>query len=213
MAATDHNDHLAGFSNYGPTSVDLAAPGVDILSTMPGGGYGILSGTSMATPHVAGVAALVRDLHPTWSYQQINDMLLATVDPIAALDGITVTGGRLNAAAAATGTPPPDTTGPRVNPAPRPASSRRRQQPPRGIQRGGRQLRRDRHRQLHRPGRINPILSVLPVDGSNGRQFDVTFASQAAEGTYTMVIGPGDLQDSSGNEMDQDRDGNQGEDR
>ena len=64
VAATDHYDNLASFSNFGATTVDLAAPGVDILSTMPGGSYGLNSGTSMAAPHVAGVLALVRDLHP-----------------------------------------------------------------------------------------------------------------------------------------------------
>ena len=117
VAATDHNDQLAWFSNYGATSVDLAAPGEDIYSTFPtywtqamfdyglSTDYGSLDGTSMATPHVAGVAALIRDLHPDWSAQQVKDMLLDTVDPIASVDGITVTGGRLNAAAAITGTP------------------------------------------------------------------------------------------------------------
>src|SRR5262249_51636475 len=78
VAATDQNDQLASFSDYGAASVDLAAPGVNILSTVPKtgplgdpSGYAYLSGTSMATPHVVGVAALVRDLHPGWTYAQV----------------------------------------------------------------------------------------------------------------------------------------------
>jgi subtilisin family serine protease len=119
VAATDHNDQLAYFSNYGASSVDLSAPGVDVYSTLPtylteamweyglGTEYGWLSGTSMATPHVAGAAALLRDLYPAWSAQQVKDRLLDTVDPLAGLEGFTVTGGRLNAASALTGTAVP----------------------------------------------------------------------------------------------------------
>ncbi|KKN76798.1 hypothetical protein LCGC14_0366650 [marine sediment metagenome] len=97
VAATDHNDSLASFSNWGATSVDLGAPGVDILSTTPGDTFGTKSGTSMATPHVAGVAALAWDMNPTATYQEIRDAIFAGADPIPSLDGITVTGGRLNA--------------------------------------------------------------------------------------------------------------------
>ncbi len=100
VAAVDHNDAKPLFSNYGATTVDLAAPGVDILSTVPNNGYGLNSGTSMASPHVAGVIALVRDLHPDWSYAQVINQVLQTVDPVSSMDGITVTGGRLNAAGA-----------------------------------------------------------------------------------------------------------------
>jgi subtilisin family serine protease len=100
VAATDRNDRLASFSNYGLTTVDLAAPGIDILSTTPHNTYNVLSGTSMAAPHVTGVVALVWGLHPNWTYTQVIHQLLSTVDLLPGLRGKTVTGGRLNAAAA-----------------------------------------------------------------------------------------------------------------
>jgi subtilisin family serine protease len=115
VAATDANDFLATFSNYGATTVDIAAPGVDILSTLPGGGYGLNSGTSMATPHVAGVIALVRDLHPEWTYDQVIQQVLSTVDPLPQLVGLVATGGRLNAAAAVGNPAPPDPPPPPVS--------------------------------------------------------------------------------------------------
>jgi subtilisin family serine protease len=210
VAATDHNDLRAGFSNYGATSVDLGAPGVDIYSSFPGGGYGYLSGTSMATPHVAGVAALIHDLHPTWGFDQIKNVLLSTVDPIPALDGVTVSGGRLNAFAAATGTPPPDINGPRVSVsspsgvAATPVSSLR-------VTFNEPVLNFDATDivSFTGPGGSIAIIDVVPLTG--GRQFDVTFATQTAEGAYSMVMGPGDIQDAAGNLMDQDRDGNPGE--
>ncbi len=98
VAATDDDDQLASFSNYGATSVDLAAPGVGILSTVVGNGYASFNGTSMATPHVAGAAGMLMALHPEASLADIKEAILSTVDPIAALDGRMVTGGRLNLA-------------------------------------------------------------------------------------------------------------------
>jgi subtilisin family serine protease len=100
VAALDRNDELAKFSNYGPKSVAIAAPGVDILSTWLGDAYEEKSGTSMATPVVAGVAALVLAEHPRMSVDDLRKKLLASTDPIVALKGKTVTGGRINAAKA-----------------------------------------------------------------------------------------------------------------
>jgi subtilisin family serine protease len=98
VAATDRNDVLASFSNYGATSVDLAAPGVSILSTVPGGGYASYNGTSMATPHVSGAAALALAVDPTLSVAELRAVILDTVDGKPGLAGKMVTGGRLNVA-------------------------------------------------------------------------------------------------------------------
>lgn len=100
VAALDRNDELAKFSNYGVKSVAIAAPGVDILSTWLGNEYEEKSGTSMATPVVAGVAALIVAENPRISVEQLKKRLLASVDPIVALNGKIATGGRVNAAKA-----------------------------------------------------------------------------------------------------------------
>ncbi|HZI92655.1 MAG TPA: S8 family serine peptidase, partial [Patescibacteria group bacterium] len=102
VAATDHNDAVASFSNYGAVSVDVAAPGVNILSTQPGGGYQVLSGTSMATPHVAGVAALLKSRFPNIPAAQLKFAIMNFADQKPALNPLTgnrpvASGGRLNA--------------------------------------------------------------------------------------------------------------------
>ena len=108
VAATNNTDGLASFSNYGATSVDVGAPGVDIASTYSGSNYVWASGTSMASPHVAGVVALVYAANPGWTAQDVIDRVLSTARPVGSLSGKTVTGGVVNAAAALSGaTPPP----------------------------------------------------------------------------------------------------------
>jgi subtilisin family serine protease len=97
VAATDDHDALASFSNYGATTVDLAAPGVNILSTTPGNTYSVFSGTSMATPHVAGALGLVFGRFPNIGHMDAKNLILNFVDHKASLAGKCLTGGRLNA--------------------------------------------------------------------------------------------------------------------
>jgi len=97
IASTTHTDDMSGFSQWGLTSVDMGAPGSAILSTVPGGGYDSFSGTSMATPHVAGVAALVLSVNPDLNVLELKNLLMNSGDDNAALAGKTVSGKRLNA--------------------------------------------------------------------------------------------------------------------
>ena len=136
VGATTADDTRAGFSNYGTTSVDLSAPGQDIVSAYlrghesvlgryfgTGDGYEIMEGTSMASPHVAGAAALAASMQPGWAGAQLRSVLLEGADRLPALAGASLTGGRLNAAAAvriaaglpaAPGGPEPGPLGPEV---------------------------------------------------------------------------------------------------
>lgn len=111
VAATDRKDRLAGFSNWGEESVDIAAPGADIYSTLPRGRYGTKSGTSMATPHVSGAAALLLCEFPQLSNAEVKERLLSRSDPIDSLKG-KVAHGRLNVGQALeTDTVPPANPG------------------------------------------------------------------------------------------------------
>ena len=94
VMSTDKYDNKSGFSNWGPTSVDLGAPGSDILSCKLGGGYKYASGTSMATPHVVGACALLWSMNQMLSNSEVKDILLQTVDET--LPGLCVSQGRLN---------------------------------------------------------------------------------------------------------------------
>lgn len=209
VAATDHDDQLAVFSNYGATTVDLGAPGVGILSTTRNDTYSVFNGTSMATPHVTGTVALLADLQPTWTSQQIISHLLATVDPIDVLQGNSVTGGRLNVEAALL----PDTSGPRVvgiNPT--------------AVYESFNSVRIAFNEPIdvstfsladieRFDGPSGPVLptELNLVDGTGGRRFDLVFQTQIELGSYAIEIGP-NLTDLPGNLMNQDADGSNGED-
>jgi subtilisin family serine protease len=108
VAATTNTDGLASFSNYGAHTVHLGAPGVTILSTIRNGDYGFYSGTSMATPHVSGAAALVLSQCPS-STTTLKDVLVGSVQPVTALASRTISGGRLdvNSAIRSCVAPPP----------------------------------------------------------------------------------------------------------
>ncbi len=103
VAALDRNDRLAGFSNFGIKTVHIAAPGKDILSTWLNGAYREASGTSMATPYVSGVAALIIASEPNITMAKLRERLLSTADKIDSLDGKVATGGRICAANAIAG--------------------------------------------------------------------------------------------------------------
>ncbi|HZY87080.1 MAG TPA: S8 family serine peptidase [Gemmataceae bacterium] len=191
VAASDNKDNLANFTNYGPHTVDLAAPGVNILSTQPGGGYTAWTGTSQATPHVTGVLALVWAEHPTWSYAQVIHQVLSTVDKLPSMQGKLISGGRLDAAAAVgnvTQQPTPQVTGSSaggpatnelndirvtVNVALDPASFS-----PAAVSLTG------------PGGQAIAVSAVQPVAGAGNRAFDVIFPTQTAAGTYTLKLGP-----------------------
>jgi thermitase len=110
VAATDINNHLIRSSNWGKTKVDVTAPGENIFSTLPGGRYGFMTGTSQATAFVTGIAALLLAHDPTLTPAKIKDIIRASVDAYPELKDKVASGGRVNARKAllALGiTPPP----------------------------------------------------------------------------------------------------------
>ncbi|MEO5368039.1 MAG: S8 family serine peptidase, partial [Magnetococcus sp. WYHC-3] len=96
VAATDSRDQLAFFSCYGLTTVDIGAPGLNVWSCKPRNSYQYLAGTSMATPHVAGACALALSVAPYASAEGLKAMIMACAEPVPALAGKCVTGGRLD---------------------------------------------------------------------------------------------------------------------
>jgi subtilisin-like proprotein convertase family protein len=211
VAATDRFDRLASFSNYGATTVDLAAPGVSILSTTRNNTYSTFSGTSMATPHVSGAMALVWAANPTLTYRDVIDKVLNSVDKLSTLTGKVATGGRLNVAKALGAGAGPDVSGPRV------VSSVWS-----GTGNGVSQVQFTFSESIAAstftkadvtsftgPGGASLLSRITSVSGS-GTTWTVTFSSQTIAGTYSMTIGP-DIRDPAGNRMDQNGNGVKGE--
>jgi subtilisin family serine protease len=198
VAATDQFDNLAGFSNYGPHSVALAAPGVNIYSTMPGKSYGTMSGTSVAVPQVTAVLALVWGQHPDWSYTQVINQVLSTVDPLPSLAGKTISGGRLDAAAALAENTKLKITN---------ASAR-------GPEYNTLSAVRVTFNEPANPTTFSPadvsfrgpsgatitVTGVIPVSGTGNTQFDILFPTQTVAGTYNLQVGP-NVTDAAGTAM------------
>ncbi len=214
VAATDSNDNLASFSNFGASSVTLAAPGVSILSTLRGNTYGYYSGTSMATPHVAGAIALYWGANPTLTYSQVIDKLKSSVDAISGLSGKVATGGRLNVANMFAATSPPTVApGPKVTAATYSGTA--------ATQLDKVRITFDRAIDAATftaadiasftgpSGAIATSYSIAPV-GTTGTQFDIGFAAQTTAGSYSLTFGP-DIRDTSGNQMNQNANGTAGE--
>ncbi len=211
VAAITSSGGLASYSNYGTGSVELAAPGSNVYSTLSNGNYGTMSGTSMAAPMVTGTIALVEAAHPSWSMSQVIDAVLDTVTPDPALNGKVTTGGVVNAGAAVANTAGPYVVSPtsggtitsgtgfaslqltfneEINPA---------TFTPDQVTLSG-------------PGGVIPTneVTVTVVSGSNDHEFQISFPAQNATGNYNLAVGP-DIQDWYGNDMNQNRNGSNGE--
>ena len=100
VAATDNNDALAGFSNWGQRTVHLAAPGVNVFTTAVGGGYTYIDGTSFSSPAVAGAVALLKAHKPGASAVEIREALINSSDLLPGMQGRVESGGRINVARA-----------------------------------------------------------------------------------------------------------------
>lgn len=213
VAATDRNDALASFSNYGATTVDIAAPGVSILSTTPNNTYSTYNGTSMATPHVTGVVALVWDRNPTWTYRQVINQVLSTADPVTGLSGKVATGGRLNAAKAiGAANITPDTTGPFIVTA---SPSLTVSAPVSSVTftfsepiAAGTFTAADVVSFTNATGQ-DIRSSITGVTGS-GTTWTVNFTQQVVNGYYPIIVGP-NITDLAGNLLDQNRNNVKGE--
>ena len=199
VVSTTSTDARSSFSNYGVNTTDIAAPGSSIYSTVPGGGYGTKSGTSMASPHVAGAIALYWDAVPGATATEVINRLKSTGDTVSGLTTVVPGGKRLNVGALlANLNPPPDTISPVVTAAAWTGTtslSSVRFTFSEAISAASFTL-------ADVAGFTGPNGAITPtaVTAVNATTFDVTFPTQTAAGTYTMVIGP-NITDTAGNAM------------
>ncbi len=206
VASVTSAGSLSEFSNFGVNTIDIAAPGSNILSTELGGDYVSLSGTSMATPYVAGVVSLVHGLFPNASAAWLVDRVLSTTRPLASLVGKVSTGGMVDAFSAVNTV---NVAGPRVvatsligdvvAPSDRVVFTFDRPIAANSFTTDDVSM-------------VGPAGPVLPTGVSriSDFQFEVVFPTQTAVGYYTINVGP-QIEDLLGRLMDQDRDGISGE--
>ncbi len=206
VASVDPGGSLSDFSNYGPNSVDIAAPGTDILSTVLGGDYVPWSGTSMATPHVGGVVSLLVGLFPDKSPEWLVDRVLSTAKPLAGLVGKTRTGGMVNAFSAVNS---PNVSGPRIVTA----------SPTGDVVTPTDRVVLTFDRPIAANSFTTDDVSIIGPDGSvvptgvsrlTDFVFEVVFPVQTTLGDYGVQVGP-EIEDTVGRLMDQDGDGITGE--
>jgi subtilisin family serine protease len=190
VASTSKSGALSSFSNYGIGTVDVAAPGEAILSTLPNNKYGQLSGTSMAAPEASGVLALIWSEHPTWTYSQVINQLLSTVQKDSQLTGKVTTGGIIDAGAAVGATP--------ANPAAPTVLSTQTSGPdrytlnlitvnfsqpidPATMTASAIQL-------IGPSGQPIALTSIRAVGGSNNTKWNLQFLTQNTPGTYSLQL-------------------------
>jgi subtilisin family serine protease len=208
VAATDSGGNLASWSNYGVGTVQLAAPGANILSTFDGS-YAFLSGTSMAAPFVTGTVALVEAAHPAWSMSQVVDAVLDHTTPDPALAGLVTTGGIVNAAAAVANTDGAHVVSATPNSTPNSATA---------LSSVLVTFNEEINPATFTPAQVTLTgpagaisgVSVSPVAGSNDHQFLISFPPQSVAAPCTLSVGPS-IKDWYGNAMDQNQNGTNGE--